>query len=156
MEREMQVGVKCGLSWLAYFRPMIMSVFIVLVALLLAELAEEKLLAGAGLIVAVMWLLYKIAYLRSVSVFTNEKGVWVCQGLFPWQRGVVGVKWRDLDGAIYMTGFVSWMTRAYRVQIRHRYTKALELALDNVHNGHHFVGHINAELARYSEGYSSR
>ena len=156
MDRGMQVGVKFSLSWLAYFRPIVVSIFMVLVGLLLAELAEERWLAGAGLGVAVLWLFYKISYLRAVCLFTDDDGVWLYRGLFPWQKGVVGVKWRDIDGAIYKTGLISWITRAYRVQVWHRYTKVVELAVDHVHKGHHFVGHVNAELVKYSEGCSGR
>jgi len=156
MERDFQVVAGCRLSWLAYFRPIFFGVFMILVALLLAELAEEKLLAGAGVVVAVLWLAYQFAFLRSVIIYADEKGVWMCRGFFPWQKAVVGVKWHDIDGAHYKTGFISWITRAYRVQVQHRYTKKVELVVDNVHNGHQLVSHINSALIQYAEGCSGR
>lgn len=92
------------------------------------------------------WLAVCVAELRVVRLFTNEQGVWVRHGLWPWRRGVSGVKWRDISEASFAQNFSSWMTKSYAVRIGHRFTNSQEIRLNNVLNGHQAAAHINQLL----------
>ncbi|MCV5179743.1 hypothetical protein OFC21_30430, partial [Escherichia coli] len=64
--------------------------------------------------------IYRILFLKSVRLYTDDIGVWIFRGILPWSKGVRGVKWRDIEDAMYYTGFFSWMFRSYTVRIGHR------------------------------------
>nr|UVN18284.1 hypothetical protein pPsy0462c_00025 [Pseudomonas syringae] len=59
------------------------------------------------------------------------------------QRGSWCVKWRDIEDAMYYTGFFSWMFRSYTVRIGHRFTKTSEIFVYHLAQGHNAVEHIN-------------
>ncbi|MDR2152051.1 MAG: hypothetical protein LBO72_04455 [Helicobacteraceae bacterium] len=98
----------------------------------------------ALIVLDILKLIYSFIYLRNIRLYTDENGVWVYRGVFPWQKGSYGVKWRDLDSASYFTSFLSWLLRTYDIRIDHRYTKDNEITLSRVFNGHRAVAHINA------------
>lgn len=155
MESGSTVLAAYRVSWTAYVRPLLLAVVFAVAGFLIAVgfkrwwseevgIAYQWIAGGAGL-VAIVWLVYQVIYLRSVKIYTDEAGVWLYQGVFPWQTGIYGVKWRDVDGAVFRKGFISWVCRSYFVQVGHRYTKANELFLPHVNKGHRFVEHVNQE-----------
>ncbi len=77
-----------------------------------------------------------------MQLYYDDFGVWVTSGVLPWQKGVSGVKWRDMDEATYEQGFLSWITRSYTVRIGHRFTKASEIRLTNIARGKDVMGII--------------
>lgn len=89
---------------------------------------------------------YKIIHNRSYRLYIDDIGVWVFKGVLPWKKGVNGVKWRDLDEAVYHTGFFSWFTRSYRLRISHRFTKDSEIILKHMAKGNKAVTSINSIL----------
>lgn len=126
-------------SWVAYIFP----AFIILIAVAFYfkfSFSYSYLVALAILLKGV----YLLFLNKSYELFINETGVWVFSGIFPWSRGVNGVKWRDLDEAVYYTGFVSWLTRSYTVRISHRFTKGSEIVLSHMQAGGKAVEKINA------------
>jgi len=134
------VGVK---SWLAYAGVAALAVLLFGVVLRLAfywnEMAAAAVLAGSALLVA-----YRFLQVRSVQLYYDDVGVWVCSGVLPWKKGVTGVKWRDMIEATYVNGFVSWITRSYTVRIGHRFTKESEIVLHHIAGGRRAVEAINA------------
>ena len=64
-------------------------------------------------------------------------------GLLPWNKGVRGVKWRDLDEATFTQGFSSWVLRSYSIRVGHRFTKDSEISLSSMYNGKEAVRIIN-------------
>ncbi|MDR1460922.1 MAG: hypothetical protein LBI78_04695 [Campylobacteraceae bacterium] len=84
-----------------------------------------------------------ILTLRSILLYTNNDGIWVFMGIFPWSRGVSGVKWRDLDSASYRTSFLSWFFKTYDIKVEHRFTKENEIVLHSIFNGHKAATYIN-------------
>jgi len=134
------VGVK---SWLAYAGVAALAALLFFVALPLAfywnEMAAAAVLAVSALLVA-----YRFLLVRSVQLYYDDVGVWVYSGVLPWKKGVAGVKWRDMDDATYVNGFVSWITRSYTVRINHRYTKESEIVLHHIAGGRQAVERINA------------
>lgn len=93
--------------------------------------------------VIILIFIYKILYLKSFKLYTNEGGVWAFSGVLPWQRGVSGVKWRDLDDAVFFQGMISYFCQSYNISIRHRFTKSNEIVLEHIHKGNHAVSIIN-------------
>jgi len=128
-----------GLSWVAYVRPTIV---------LLVSLAVAALLFRGGIqfVVSLLilgWFVYSILSVRAVRLFVNNDGIWLSGGILPWNKGVSGLLWRDLDAASYYTGFFSWAAKSYRVRIGHRFTKTSELFLQHVRDGNRAVEMIN-------------
>lgn len=134
------IGLK---SWTAYAGVVALAMLLFLAALPLAfrwnEIAAAAVLAGSALVVA-----YRFLLVRSVQLYYDEVGVWVVSGVLPWKRGVAGVKWRDMDDATYVNGFVSWVTRSYTVRIGHRFTKESGIVLHHIADGRKAVETINA------------
>ena len=72
--------------------------------------------------------------------------VWVYRGILPWQRGVVGIKWRDIEVAAFTQNFTSWSTHSYSLHVLDRYTRKPELVLTNMFEGDKAVMYINTRL----------
>lgn len=89
--------------------------------------------------------------MRSVKLYYDEDGVWLYSGIFPWNKGSNGIKWRDLDTALYTTGFTSWALRSYRIILSHRFTKDAEIILKDIKNGDVFVKEVNELHRQYAE-----
>lgn len=75
----------------------------------------------------------------------NVTGVWVYSGILPWNKGVAGVKWRDLDEAVYFQSMGSWLFKSYSVRIGHRFTKSSEILLSHWARGHEAAMAINGQ-----------
>lgn len=104
--------------------------------------------ALVALILAVLMTVHAVAYLKSIRLFTNDGGVWMSRGVFPWETGVTGVQWRDVGQAGFTQGAVSWALKSYAVLISHRFTAGVELALKNVKHGNLFVEHVNSVMGQ--------
>lgn len=140
------VHARFCMAWTAYVRPVI--VFLV-ISLIGASLCGSSYLS-IGVVVCLIALVlaaFQVLSIRSVVLYTDDDGVWVYGGILPWSKGVSGVKWRDLEDAVYITGFLSWALRSYTVRIGHRFTKTSEIVLTHIARGNLAVEHIN-ELHR--------
>lgn len=129
------------LSWVAYIRPLI--VFFLLSGLGIVLGALNQSMSVVAVIAALLFFIYQVLYLRSMTLFTNDDGVWLFRGVMPWNKGIIGVKWRDIEDAVFFTGFVSWAFNSYSIRVGHRFTKASELSVANVRDGNAAVAHIN-------------
>lgn len=96
-----------------------------------------------ALLAAALFAIYGFFSLRSVELYFDDIGVWVFSGVFPWNKGVAGVKWRDLDECVYEPGLFSWLCKSYTLRISNRYTKVSEIALTNMSRGDEAVVRIN-------------
>lgn len=129
------------LSWLAYMRAVVVFCFLTALGVALGALNQS--LSVVAVIVALAIFAYQVLYLRSMILFTNDDGVWLFRGLLPWNKGIIGVKWRDIEDAVFFTGFVSWACNSYSIRVSHRFTKASEVFIANVKDGRNAVAHIN-------------
>lgn len=127
------------LSWLAYIKPVIIFLILVLIAFWFKTLSMRITITSIALVL----LIYQIAFRHSIILYTDDDGVWVQRGIFPWNKGAYGVKWRDIDEAVFFTGFISWAFKSYAIRVGHRYTKDSELYLKHVRLGNEAVEHIN-------------
>jgi hypothetical protein len=134
------LGVK---SWLAYAGVAALAALLFFVLLPLAFLWNQV-AAAAVLVLSALLVGYRFLLVRSVQLYVDDIGVWVYSGVLPWKKGVAGVKWRDMDEAVFVNGFSSWATGSYTVRIGHRFTKESEIVLTNIARGKEAVATINA------------
>lgn len=131
-------------SWVPYFRLLVLAALLFGVALPFAfqwnEIAAAVVMGLSVLIVG-----YRFLLIRSVVLYYDDVGIWVAFGVLPWKKGVMGVKWRDMDEATYAQGFWSWVSRSYTIRIGHRYTKASEILLTEIGGGKNAVSTINGQ-----------
>lgn len=133
-----------GKSWTAYLG----VGFFAVVLLLLVAPAAWATSWMLGLPVLVLSLLvpgYKVALLRSYKLYYDDVGVWLYSGILPWKKGVSGVKWRDLDEAVYFQTLWSWLFKSYSMRIGHRFTKSSEILLTHMARGNESAIAINAQ-----------
>jgi hypothetical protein len=128
-------------SWTAYFNSAIIFLVMLLVSLVFFNINHwfgiVLLLLSLGIFT------YQILLLRSYVLYTDEYGAWVYSGILPWSKGIIGVKWRDMEDAVYFSNFLSWALKSYTVRIGHRFTKTSEIIFPHMQKGHDAVIHIN-------------
>lgn len=130
-------------SWIAYVWPVVLTLLALALTLPPAwQHGWTTALACGAVILAIS--AYVIWNLRAVHLYCDDVGVWVYSGVLPWNEGVAGVKWRDLDEAVYFQGPVSWALRSYSLRIGHRFTKCSEIILTKMWKGHEAVMRINS------------
>ena len=129
------------LSWTAYLRPILIFLIIAYLASLVGN--RNQVVAAVVTVVALGFAVVRILDLRSIRLYADDHGVWLQSGIFPWSKGVRGVKWRDLDQAQLFQGLQAWVFRSYEVLISHRFTQASELRVSHVQHGHQAVMEIN-------------
>ena len=131
-----------GKSWTAYVRVVLVGIALLLFATPLAWSAS----AVAGFVVlaaSLAFVVYQFLLLKSFHLYFDDFGVWVYSGVLPWNKGVAGVKWRDLDEAVYFQSMGSWLFKSYSIRIGHRFTKSSEMLLSHWGHGHEAVMAIN-------------
>jgi hypothetical protein len=136
----------CSKSWTAYLGVAIR--LLILIALAITAVYWQPTywrVTALILLVALLFVGYQIALLRSYRLYYDDMGVWIYSGVLPWKRGVAGVKWRDLDEATFHNSFWSWISRSYTIQLKHRFTKASEIVEANMANGKQVVITINQQ-----------
>ena len=121
-------------SWTAYITPLIYNIVIAIVLHFISVYL---------LIIPILLLTHAFFITKSGVLFLDNDGVWFYQGVFPWNSGTTGVKWRDLDEALMRLGFFSWALKSYTVEINHRYTKDQEFKLSHIKDGDKAVFRIN-------------
>ena len=88
-------------------------------------------------------LLWQVFSLLSCQLYYDATGVWFQSGLFPWDKGVVGLDWVDTQGCVCSVGFRSWVSRSYKLAIKHRFTNQSQLVLNDMSNGRNTCITIN-------------
>lgn len=135
-------------SWVAYVAPVVVGA----VALLgfvpfLWSIYYPAAYAVAA--IAVLSTTYTVALLRSYQLFMDDRGVWLYRGILPWNKGVIGVRWRDVAGAVYFNSFSSWVFQAYSIEVQHRFTQGNALWVGSLHFGRNAVARINEAHQEY-------
>jgi hypothetical protein len=131
-----------GKSWTAYIWTGIFTIVLVI----LASMFLYANIIG-GLIVSSVFtigIVLRICSIRSHRLYMDDIGVWRSSGFLPWTKGTGGVKWRDLDEAVFYKSLFSWMFKSYSIRIGHRFTKDSEVFLDHWNRGDKAVMAINA------------
>lgn len=133
-----------GKAWTAYI-PIGLGVFFFLLMFVPLVWTVNALAGIALLTIVIVFIAYKILVVRRYSLYYDEVGVWVYSGVLPWTKGVRGVKWRDLDEAVYIPTFWSWMFKSYSIRVGHRFTKSSEIFLSHMKHGQQTVMSINEQ-----------
>ncbi|OQX07108.1 MAG: hypothetical protein BWK76_25295 [Desulfobulbaceae bacterium A2] len=146
VSRELHTSAQrlCGKSWTAYFQLLLAASFLATIGYSIAVLMSNTLAYGV-LAILLLVVIYRFFLLRSQVLFMDDHGVWLADGVFPWDRMISGVKWRDLDEAVYRPTLWGWLFRSYTVALRHRFTKQDEIALSQMHQGHTATELINEQ-----------
>lgn len=129
-------------SWTAYVGLALISI-IILIPICAACWSYSWKLGLVTTLAVLAYITYQVLLNRSYNLYYDDTGVWVYSGVFPWAKGVNGVLWRDLDGAVMFQTFFSWLFKSYSVRIGHRYTKTSEIFLTHINKGHDVVAEIN-------------
>lgn len=143
-------------SWVAYVAPAV-GLFLVIVfggTVVASTFSMTDAKGGVPILAAVavllLWLallaiiVARILTIRSVLLYADDAGVWLSQGIFPWSKGTRGVKWRDIEDAVFYQGFFGWILKSYRVRVGHRFTKTSEIVVTHVALGNEAVMAINS------------
>jgi len=128
-------------SWVAYVYPVCWRLILILTGVWLTNYSW---MVGA-IVVAVftVGMGLKIIYIAKTRLRIDGDGVWIHSGIFPWNRGIRGIKWRDVEDASFSTGFIGWLLKSRLVFIGHRSNKIGTLFLNHVKHGDQAVMHIN-------------
>lgn len=129
-------------SWVAYWKAVAVTAFL-LIPIIPALMNGHWL---NGLLAVVMFSpipAYLVLQVRSYKLYCDENGIWAEYGFLPWNKGLMGVKWRDLDEAVYYQGFWNWILKSYPIRVGHRYTKKSEIYLNHMSNAKNMVWEIN-------------
>ncbi|MET3119803.1 hypothetical protein AAKU64_004049 [Undibacterium sp. GrIS 1.8] len=131
-----------GKSWTAYIR--VIAIGFVLFCIVTPLAWRASVVAGiVVLLLSLGFTAYQFLELRSYHLYFNDIGVWIYSGVLPWKKGVAGVKWRDLDEAVYFQSIGSWLFKSYSIRIGHRFTKSSEILVSHMTRGNEVVMKIN-------------
>ena len=142
-------------SWVAYVRVTASCAGLILVSagfFMMRRFGTAAVICSVLILVpALVRTVYEVLVLRSVVLFHDEQGVWLSSGVLPWSRGVLGVKWRDMEQAAYITGFLPYVLGSHTIRIGHRFTRTSEIVVHDMTRAGFVVDAVNgilAELAR--------
>lgn len=141
-EKENTINQVWRVSWAAYI-PHALALAGLLVAMAYANnFTYPMIIIGVGMLL-MCWVAYSVYYLSRTRLYIDDDGVWVFRGVFPWSRGVYGVKWRDIEDAVYSTNFIQWITKGYPVTLRPRFSNNPQIHTPPIHLGNKAVETIN-------------
>jgi hypothetical protein len=134
-------------SWTAYVLLALRTLIIMGVISTVSWAFNGRLIATLPfLAVVLVWSIYQFLMLRSIELYYDDHGVWIQSGVLPWNTGVNGVKWRDIDEALMLQSLWSWMFKSYAIVLKQRFTKATEIRLSHMRQGDVAVAAINETL----------
>ncbi|MGC3981499.1 MAG: hypothetical protein QM808_09585 [Steroidobacteraceae bacterium] len=136
----------CGKAWTAYvgISVRLLLLLVLCIGAIYWQPSYWQILSLI-LVIGLVFIGYQVLLIRSYRLYYDDTGVWIFSGVLPWKRGVAGVKWRDLDEATFSNDFWSWASRSYTIQLKHRFTKAVEIAESNMANGKQVVIALNQQ-----------
>jgi hypothetical protein len=135
-------------SWVAYLLLVTARLLVTLLAAVVALMVDQT-AAFVIAILGVAWTVYGVFWLRTFELFMDADGVWLFRGILPWNKGVNGIKWRDIGGCLYGTGFSSWATKSATITIEHRFTKTSSLVVTEMANAKTAVGILADALSTH-------
>ena len=134
------IGTK---SWVAYVYLCICTLLFLMAGFALCFNDSVRFLGIIIIMLSIAFGVYRCFVLRSYRLVVDKNGVWIFGGVLPWTKGFNGVKWRDLDEAVFFQSFVGWLTKSYTIQLTHRFTKSNEIRMTHTAHGSEVVAIIN-------------
>ena len=93
-----------------------------------------------------------IIRLSKMRIIVDDNGIWVKKGLFKFTSEAQGVVWNNADLASSKNGIIYYLFNNYPIQVKNRFSGALELSLPPVQNGKNLLSTINKEISkRYTQ-----
>ena len=130
-------------SWVAYFGVVLTALLLFIVAVPVAWYIHW--IAGlVALVASVFFVGYRVFLLRSYELYFDDVGVWVSSGVFPWEQGVYGVNWRDVDSAFWTPTFLSWLFKSYSINVKRRLETSSGIYLEHMARGNEVAMKINS------------
>jgi uncharacterized membrane protein YdbT with pleckstrin-like domain len=78
-----------AMSWIAYVSPII--IFLILFSIGVALFINTYKIAGIIVsLIAIVLVTFQFLSIRSITLYTDDDGVWVYRGILPWSKGVSG------------------------------------------------------------------
>ena len=99
-------------SWVPYCRLIVRYLAIESIASIGLGLGKFHLAWQVFTGLLIFSLLWQVFSLFSCQLYYDATGIWFQSGVFPWDKGIVGVHWRDLDCCLVTVGFRSWFSRS--------------------------------------------
>jgi hypothetical protein len=130
-------------AWSAYVLPLGIPIIIA------SGLAQSN---SKGLaLIPLAYAVYKFLELQSHELSANDKGVNYFSGILPWNKGNVGVLWRNLDAALFRQSALSWAFKSYDVRITQRFTQGNEIYCTSMANAESAVDYINSKITELAK-----
>lgn len=129
-------------SWTAYIKIAGIA-FVLFLTVVPIAWSTGKAVGSVVTLLCLAFLTYKILVINSYQLSFDDRGVWCFYGILPWAKGSSGVKWRDLDEAVFFQSMGSWLFKSYSIRLGHRFTKSSEVILTHMALGHQAVQEIN-------------
>lgn len=142
---DLELAQRHGLAWTAYIKPTVLLAIWLLMAWIFQSFGTTFALSFGA--VGVLRFVVAVWWRATASVYADEDGVWLVSGVFPWTRGVYGVRWREIGIAVFRQGLFSWLFSAFTIHIKNRFDANLGLMVDHVRHGDDLVAVVNAVLA---------
>ncbi|MDR0587753.1 MAG: hypothetical protein LBG61_02070 [Burkholderiales bacterium] len=129
-------------SWTAYIVPVLLTLFFLWLDVSTIGYFSTFACAVVFILIAAYGL-YNIVVIYSFRFFIDGTGVWIYSGILPWARGTFGVKWRDVDSAVYYQNMFSWLFKSHTVHVGHRFNDQNGINATHVAGGDEFVEMVN-------------
>jgi len=129
-------------SWVAYLRIVGLAVLLLIIATPVCWYIHW-IVGVAALVGSLLYIGYQVLYLRSYKLYFDDEGIWIYSGVFPWQKGHRGIKWRDVEVASWRANFWSWLFKSYYISVKHRFDIYGALSLEHVARGDKAAMEIN-------------
>lgn len=142
-----------GKSWTAYVKIGLVGLFF-LAAVTPGVWSASWKFGLAALLASIVFVGYKVLFLRSVHLYCDGEGIWLYSGILPWNKSLYGIKWRDFGGATYIPAMGSWFSKSYSIRINHRFTASNVLYLTEMAHGDAAISEINAQHQEMIEAKS--
>jgi hypothetical protein len=130
-------------SWVSYTRLLAKYLAVECASSIVLGLAHFRPAWQVFTVLLNLSLLCKVFSLLSCQLYYDRQGIWFHSGLFPWDKGIVGVDWRDLECCLVTIGFRSWLSRSSQIVVNHRFADRRQLVLNDMSNGRNTCITIN-------------
>lgn len=145
VECRLDLTARHEIAWTAYIKPTVFLGGWLLMAWIFKSFGTAFAVAFGA--IGVLRYVVAIWWRATAWVEMDEDGVWLVSGVFPWTRGMNGIRWREIGIALYRLGLFSWVFGAFTIHVKNRFDANLGLLVHHVRRGDEFISLVNAVLA---------
>lgn len=137
-------------SWVTYVRPLIWACIWAGVVPVVAW-AHFPWFGLLTMVLGVCAAIYRVLWLRSEALWMDEYGVTLQSGVFPWQRGELLVRWRDIETVGCGRSIMPWALNYATVCVWQRYKDGPALVASDMAGGAHACSVLNSVHLQWIE-----